>query len=185
MIAIAADCLIFELATGERIPYLPDMLSVELAGGAIELFDSEFVRDATEAVFHYFKHELGRQAVSISEFGEALEKVLRGFALSAQRAAPPETDQQAFEVNLDSLALEVGQGRELFFFPRLRAELQRSLQRSPRRLRLRGLRGCVKRLAGAQRWSPRCRTLEAEIVDFLSECLRAESAPSEFALLVE
>ena len=66
------------------------MVSVELAGGTAELFDSEFVRHATKAVFHYFKHELGRQTVSVREFAGALEKVLRGFAVTAQLSAPPD-----------------------------------------------------------------------------------------------
>ena len=83
------------------------------------------------------------------------------------------------------LALESGQGRELFFFPRLRAELQRHLQQAPRVVRFRGLRGCVKQLTGARRWSRRCETLEVEIVDYLRQCLGAESGPVEFSLLVE
>ena len=83
------------------------------------------------------------------------------------------------------LAHESGQGCELVFFPRLRAELQRHLQRAPHVLRFHGLRGCVKRLTGSRRWSLRCRTLEVEIVDYLRECLSAEPAPTEFALLVE
>ena len=90
MITLAADCLLFELATGERIPYSADMVSVEMAGGTAELFDSEFVHHATKAVFHYFKHELGRQSVTVGEFAAALEKVLRGFAATAQLARQPD-----------------------------------------------------------------------------------------------
>jgi hypothetical protein len=83
------------------------------------------------------------------------------------------------------LARESGQGGELFFFPRLRAELHRHLEQAPRVLRFRGLRGCVKQLTGARRWSQRCRSLEGEIVAYLRQCLRAESALREFALMVE
>jgi hypothetical protein len=185
VITLAADCLLLELATGECIPYSADMISVELAGSTTELFDSEFVRDATKAVFHYFKHELGRQRVSLVEFEGALQKVLRNFAATAQLSAPPDSSRRVMEYDLRWLALESGQGLELCFFPRLRAELQRYLQQSPRVLRLRGLRGCVKQLTGAQRWNRRCRTLEAEIVNYLRGCLIAEPALTEFALLVE
>ena len=185
MIALAADCLVFELATGESIPYSADMVSVELAGDTTELFDAEFVRHATKAVFHYFKHELGRQTVTVGEFAGALEKVLRGFAATAQLAAPPQPGSSVLEYDLCRLALESGPGRELFFFPRLRAELQRHLQQAPRLLRFRGLRGCVKQLTGARRWSSRCQTLEGEIVAYLRECLSAEPVPVEVALLVE
>jgi hypothetical protein len=73
----------------------------------------------------------------------------------------------------------------LLFFARLRAELQRRLRQAPRVLRFRGLRGCVKQLTGARRWSLRCRNLEGEIVAYLRQCLSAESAPEAFALVVE
>jgi hypothetical protein len=185
MITLAADCLLFEMPTGESIPYSADMVSVELAGDTTTLFDAEFVRHATKAVFHYFKHELGRQTVSVGEFAGALEKALRGFAGTAQPAPVPESGLRVLEYDLCRLALESGQGRELVFFPRLRAELQRHLERAPRVLRFRGLRGCVKQLAGARRWSPRCQTLEGEIVAYLRECLSAGPAPAELALLVE
>jgi hypothetical protein len=52
-------------------------------------------------------------------------------------------------------------------------------------VRFRGLRGCVKQLAGARRWGPRCRTLEGEIVAYLRECLSAEPGPLDCALWVE
>jgi hypothetical protein len=185
VITLAADCLVFELASGESVPYSADMVSVELAGDTTELFDSEFVRHATKAVFHYFKHELGRQTVSTREFAGALEKVLRGFAVTARLFTPPDSESRVVEYDLCRLAHESGHGRELFFFPRLRAELQRHLQQAPHVLRFCGLRSCVKQLTGARRWGRRCQTLESEIVDYLRECLRAEPAPVEFALLVE
>ena len=185
MITLAADCLLFELPSGESVPYSAEMVSVELAGDPGGLFDPEFIGHATKAVFHYFKHELGRQAVSASEFAGALEKVLRGFAATAQVSATPNSEPRVLESDLCRLAHESGLGRELVFFPRLRAELQRHLQQSPRVLRFRGLRGCVKQLTGARRWGLRCRTLEEEIVAYLRECLSAEPAPVEVALLVE
>jgi hypothetical protein len=181
MITLAANCLVFEMATGESIPYSADMLSAELVVGATELFDSEFVDHATKAVFHYFKHELGRQRVSVEEFETALHNVLCGFAATAHCGASP----RIREYDLRGLALESGPARELVFFPRLRAELQRQLQESPRVLRFRGLRGCVKQLTGARRWNRRCRSLESEIVEYLRHCLSAQPAPMEIALMVE
>ncbi len=185
MIALASNCLLFELPNGESIPYSADMVEVELAQDTGGLFDPEFVSNATKAVFHYFKHELGRQSVSVGEFAGALEKVLRGFAATAQSPLTPQSGARVLESDLYRLAQESGQGRELVFFPRLRTELQRHLRQGPRMLRFRGLRGCVKHLAGTRRWSPRCQTLEGEIVAFLRECLSAEPGPVDFALLVE
>ena len=68
MIALASDCLTFRLTSGESIPYSAEMLSVELVGETARWFDSEFAHQAAKAVFHYFKHELGRHAVSVGEF---------------------------------------------------------------------------------------------------------------------
>ncbi|HOC55609.1 MAG TPA: hypothetical protein PKI20_08315 [Verrucomicrobiota bacterium] len=185
MIALGSDWLLFELANGESIPYSADMVEVELAQDTDGLFDPEFVSHATKAVFHYFKHELGRQRVSVGEFTGALEKVLRGFAATAQPPVAPQSASRVPESDLCRLAQESGQGRELIFFPRLRTELQQHLRQGPRMLRFRGLRRCVKHLTGARRWSPRCQTLEGEIVAFLRECLSAEPGPVDFALLVE
>jgi hypothetical protein len=185
MITLASDCLLFEMATGETIPYSADMASTELTGDNAGLFDSEFVQHATNAVFHYFKHELGRQTVSFGEFAGALEKVLCGFAATAQLSTEAKARPGVLEFDLCRLADESGPGSELFFFPRLRAELQRHLQQVPRVLRFRGLRGCVKQLTGARRWNLRCQSLEGEIVAYLRQCLRAEPAPEEFALVVE
>jgi hypothetical protein len=185
MITLASDCLLFELASGESVPYSADMVSVELEDDTAELFDEEFVRHAANAVFHYFKHELGRQTVSVGEFAEALEKLLRGFAATARQSKGADLRPRVLESDLHLLARELGQGCELLFFARLRAELQQHLQQSPRVLRFRGLRGCVKQLTGARRWGLRCQELEGEIVAYLRQCLRATSAPDEFSLMVE
>jgi hypothetical protein len=52
-------------------------------------------------------------------------------------------------------------------------------------VRFRGLRGCVKQIAGARRWSQRCEQLEDQIISFLRECLNAETAQNKCALMVE
>lgn len=185
MIMLAGDYLLLELPSGESMPCSPDLLSRELLGGMTELFDSEFVEHATNAVCHYFKHELGRQSVTVGEFRGALEKVLQGFAATAQSAAPPAPPPLVVEYDLGRLALESAAGCELFFFPRLRADMQQHLRQGPRVLRVRGLRDCVKQLAGAERWSRRCEALEGEIVTYLRQCLSAEPAPADITLVLE
>ena len=130
MIALASDCLIFQTPSGESVPYSADMVCGELSGGSVELFDPEFVRHAASAVFHYFKHELRRQSVSLSEFTGALEKVLGGFAITAPPPNQPESQPDMLESDLFRLACESGEGCELFFFPRLRAELRQQLQQA-------------------------------------------------------
>jgi hypothetical protein len=185
VIALAEDCLLFDLGTGEYVPYSAEMVSVELNCSASEAFDPEFVHHATKAVFHYFKHEQGRRTVTVMEFAGALQKVLRGFAATAWPAHRPAPSPPVQEYDLCRLALESGQGRELFFFPRLRVELQRYLRQDSRVVHFRGLRGCVKQLTGARRWTRRCQALESEIVDYLRQCLSAEPGPVEVSLVVQ
>ena len=184
MITLASDCLLFQMANGESVPFSADMISVELAGNTAYWFDQEFVTHAAKAVFHYFRAELGRQMVTVAEFAEAMEKVLGGFG---ERPAVPKTAAlpSVLESDLGRLAREFGQGCELIFFPRLRHELRQHLQQAPKLLRFRGLRDCVKELVGAQRWSVRCQGLEEQIICFLRECLSAEGGKAEFAMVVE
>jgi hypothetical protein len=188
MIALASDCLLFRTGAGETVPYSAEMVSGELTGVSVEMFDPEFVNHAANAVFHYFKHELGRHTVSLGEFAGALENVLRGFAVTARSASVAESRPEPPESDLSELARESGPGGDLFFFPRLRAELRQRIQQlnhGLRVLRFHGLRECVMELAGARHWSPRCRSLEEHIVNYLRECLSAETGHAEFALIVE
>jgi hypothetical protein len=185
MITLASDCLLFQTPSGESVPYSADMISIEVGGDTPPHFDSEFVDQATKAVFHYFKHDQSRTTVTIGEFADALEKVLHGLAPAPASIEEPKPSR-SLETDLRRLAMESGQGCELFFFPLLREELRQHLQKSPRVVRFHGLRGCVKQLAGARRWTGRCRDLHRQIVDYLRECLHAERAKAcEISLVVE
>jgi len=198
MIALAYDCLLFQTSNGESIPFSAEMISVELTGEGIGAFDQEFLKDAASAVFHYFKHDLGRVTVTVGEFAGALEKVLRGFGLQSEadeqngeqvQDLPAEEEvsgeRRVLKLDLRTLACESGKGFELFFFPRLRDELRQQLAQEPEVLHFRGLRSCVKQLTGARRWGPRCQTLQDQIVEFLRNCFTSEANQPNCALLVE
>lgn len=81
MILMHPDYLLFRVGNGETIPCSAEVATVELLGDACALCDPELVRGAASAVLHYFKHELGRDCVSVAEFAEALARVLRSFGL--------------------------------------------------------------------------------------------------------
>src|SRR5262245_40186495 len=185
MITLASDNLLFQLANGESVPFSAQMISLELGGESSGNFDPHFVQHAANAVFHYFKHDLGRLTVTVGEFAGALEKVLRGFGLSAQSIENKNAKPGLLESDLQQLAFESGKGCDLFFFPRLRDELRLQLRREPRMLRFHGLRSCVKQLTGARRWCLRCQTLHDQIVGYLRECLNAEPRQNDCALLVD
>ena len=184
MILLHSDCLLFQLKNGESIPCSAGMISVEIVGEVNGLLDPEMLRHAAASVFHYFKFELEREAVTIGEFSIALEKVLGhlGYTIHAGDATRA---RDISETDLGLLARESSDNLELFFFPRLRDELRLHLRQSPRVLRFRGLRGCAKQLAGARRWSARCELIQDQIVEYLRGCLTAEPEQPRCALVVE
>jgi hypothetical protein len=183
MITLSKDCLLFRLTNGETVPFSADMISIELTGETQGWFDPETATQAAKAVFYYFKSELCRQTVTAEEFAAAMEKALRGVDQSRwnEGVAGP----TVIEADLGLLAREAGEGGELLFFPRLRNELRQHMQQQPRVLRYHGLRTCVKQIAGARRWTGRCRDLEDQIVSFLRQCAGVEGAENELALVVE
>jgi hypothetical protein len=184
MIALHSECLVFQMNNGESIPCSPDMIAVEIVGEGNSQLEPETLRHAAASVFHYFKIELAREAVTIGEFSLALEKVLHhlGYTIHAHAADRP---GEISDADLGQLANETGGSLELFFFPRLRDELRIRLRSGPRVVRFRGLRGCVKQLAGARRWTSRCEDLQDQIVAYLRGCLTAETAQHACALVVE
>jgi len=189
MIQLRSDCLIFKTSDGESVPCTADWVTFELLGESAELIDPEIVHNASAAVLHYFKEELNRQHVSVGEFAQALEKVLRQFGLSVYADAEvlkeePELPRRAMVSDLRVLAVGANKGFELLFFPQLRQEVKRRLGESPEVLRFVGLRGCVKQLTGAQRWSRRCDTLSDQIVEFLRQCWHSENVSSSCSLVV-
>jgi len=183
MITLSADCLLFQMSNGESVPFSSDMISVELMGDTVQWLDPDLVKQAAKAVFHYFKHELGRQSVTTGDFAAALEKVLRGFKLNPR--SPAAVNRNVLESDLWQLARETGEARELVFFPRLREELRLQLRNEPGVLRFNGLRACVKHLVGADRWGLRCKSLEEQIVEYLRQCLNSEAKPADMALIVQ
>ncbi len=185
MIALQSGCLLFQLASGESVPCSAEMISVELTGNAEGLLDPEVLRHATASVFHYFKNELERESVTVGEFALALEKVLRNLGFIIRTGVMENQSREVIETDLCLFARESANSLELFFFPRLRDALRAQLRQSPRLLRFRGLRGCVKQLAGARRWSGRCERLQDHIVEYLRRCLTAEPEQSECSLVVE
>lgn len=172
MIALNSNCLLFRLANGESVPCSAEMICVEIIGSPESRIDPETLRHAAASVFHYFKYDLERETVTVGEFAGALERVLHNLGLTLY---PGPREREVLESDLSLLARESGVSLELFFFPRLRDELRFQLRQSPKLLRFRGLRGCVKRLAHARRWSARCDVLQEQIVEYLRQCLTAES----------
>lgn len=183
MILLRRDCLEFEQPDGESVPRPASQVTIELLGPAAKFVDEAAIEHAAHAVLYYFKEDLGRTSVTLGEFCLALESALRAVGLEA-KVTNPDAVPGVAETDLAQLAREADHGFELAFFRRLRDEVRRQLGETPPMLRFRGLRGCVKQLIGAKRWSARCQGLNDHIVDYLRGCLGAEARPEPCALLV-
>lgn len=193
MILLRPDCLVFKTSDGESIPCSAHDVTVELIGDSAEWLDTDLIAHAAEAVLHYFRAEKGKESVSVAEFSEALERVLRGLGIdvktSGQPADPAATNSdkpapRIVDADLRELVGESNVGGELLFFPRLRETIRRELDGTPMIIRFTGLRDCVKRLTGAKRWSAHCQSLNDQIVDYLRNCLGSERTGERCALVV-
>lgn len=188
MIQLSNDCLVFQLSDGQAVPCSVERFTLELVGDAGASVDPEIIRNAATAVLHYFRQELNRSWVTLGEFTEALEKVLRSFGLhvsaSAVTGAAAESSSPEDVADLAVLSLASGNLCELAFFNHLRAALREKLTVSPQLVRFKGLRHCAKRLTGARRWCNRSERMSDQIVDFMRGCLTAEARGAECALMV-
>lgn len=187
MILLRPDCLVFETAAGEHIPCTAKEVTFELVGEAAKWLDAETIENAAAAVLHYFKSERGQEAVSVAQFASALEKVFVELGLEVKMSevtespSPPPPCRRVIEADLRGFAVD---GGELFLFPRLRDEVRRQLDGTPRVLRFHGLRDCVKQITGAKRWGAQCSALSDQIVDYLRTCFSQEKSGAGSALVV-
>jgi hypothetical protein len=180
--------LIFRTSDGDQIPCSAEWVTLELMGNSAALIDPEVVQNAATAVLHYFKHELGKEFVSVAEFAVALEKALHGFGLTIYADDRPQAGtaqkKSVVNFNLQELADGVDKGFELLFFPNLREQLKNKMEQAPDVVRFHGLRGCVKQLVGTARWTRRCQNLNDQIVDYLRHCWQTDGAGRSCALIV-
>ena len=183
MIQLHHDYLLLETSSGEAIPCSVELIAIQLVGKSGPIKDIELVREAAAAVLHYFKHDLGRDSVSIADFSVALGHVLGTFGVKIK---PADLDApHVVEVSdLRQLARDCGKAFELAFFPFLREELRKKLSESPSVLKFQGLRACVKQLLGAKRWTTQCQDLNDQIVDYLRQCLTSEDRSASCGLVV-
>lgn len=185
MIQLHPDYLMFELSNGDSVPCSAETVTFELIGDAADNIDPEVIKNAAAAVLHYFQEDLQRDHVSVGEFSEALEKVLRGFGLEVNSAPDLKNDEPAIKSDLNSIARQTAEAGELMFFQCLRKELRDQLEKAPAgRLSFSGLRPCVKHLLGATRWSQRCEGMSDRIVAYVRDCLTRECPERGFAVMI-
>ncbi len=175
MIRLHPDCLIIKMSSGEQFPCPAEIVTVELIGDAASWMSEEVVKNVAAAVLHFFKEEQGRDVVSVAEFSEVLEDVLQGFGYTVGNYGLGKGKRMVRNTNINDIIPEAEGELELAMYQRLRTEMKRLLENPPDELRFSGLRGCVKRVLHAQRWSAKCQALNDQIVAFLRECLDAHA----------
>jgi hypothetical protein len=184
MIQLKPDCLVFQTSDGEHVPCSAEWITIELMGEDAAWVDPVIIQNVSAAVLHYFKEELNKEFISVSEFAIALEKALRGFGLTVYADREPAGEVCVASSSLQDLARRAGENFELLFFPHLRAEMRSKMEQSPQVLRFHGLRDCVKQLTGAERWTRHCQNLNDQIVDYLRTCWRTEPSSQSCSLVV-
>src|SRR5262245_13184801 len=126
VIQLHHDYLLFKTGVGEAVPYSAEQVTIEMIGEYASVINPIFLQQVAAAVLHYFRHDLGREQVTLAEFSAALEGVLRRFGFTV--SSDSEVSLSSIEASdLRELISETGKALELAFFPRLRAELQTKL----------------------------------------------------------
>ncbi|MBL67656.1 MAG: hypothetical protein CMO74_04255 [Verrucomicrobiales bacterium] len=181
MIQLHTDCLVFETSDGEAIPCSAQDVTVELLGEAARELDEQIVEEAAAAALYFFKQELNRNVVSVGEFTMALERILRGFGYKVK---PIHDNAREAETNLHDLAHQAGEGLEMVFFCTLRDQIHADLNGKPEVLRVKGLRDAVRKLTGAEHWTPRCQKLNDQIVDYLRDIVARHRQEAKLTLMI-
>jgi hypothetical protein len=182
MILLHRDYLLIKNGQGQIIPCTAELVAIQVIGEAASFLDPEIVHEAAVAVLHYFKEDLGCNTVSVAEFSRVLEQALHALGVRLDGPMPDKPISHSFD--LRKLASGAGRSFELGFFPTLRDELRQRLSGAPTVLRFHGLRGCVKQLMGAKRWSDRCQSLNDQIVAYLRACLETEGLVESCGLVI-
>ena len=185
MISLASDCLLFQLANGESVPFSAEMISVEVSGDSAGSSNriSSNTRPTRSSITSRTTSAARR---SPSPNSPARWKKSCAASASCRPRRPEAVTPRPPVLDADLLHWRANPGWVVncFSFPAC-ATNYGPLRSEPRLVRFHGLRGCVKQLAGARRWSPRCQTLQVQIVEYLRECLSAETRAGECALLVD
>lgn len=185
MIRLRSDCLIIQISGGEQFPCSVEVVTAELMGKAADWMSQEAIQNVTAAVLHFFREEQEQEVVSVAEFSEVLEGVLQNLGYSVGEAAASAKQKRLIRnADVNDLIRECEGELELAMYQRLREEMKHMLKNTPSELRFSGLRGGVKRVLRARRWSRRCQTLNDQIVSFMRQCF-AEHAPADCLLVVK
>ena len=148
------------------------------AARAADHEDFPLVEEVRNGIELYLEHKCALRLLRLEELFERMRKMLvkigcERIAEKLEPLAPPLT------VSLIGAANAAGNGFELAFFGKIRAELTLLHRAGAEVIRFTGLRESTLILRGEEKWDKRCETLLAEIEAFLKAC-DCESRESRF-----
>jgi hypothetical protein len=164
MIQLRQDIAWVRAEDGRLMPFDTDRLtkSIEQACEFVGHADRLLAESVAAAIHHYVGEQESDRTISASEISRIVLMVLSTLTRDCIARAYARRREWT-EIRLDELG-----GFELDFYRQLDEALRTaSVTDETSMMQLRGLRACVMRLCGAQRWGESCRALADEIVDFV------------------
>lgn len=167
MIALPTEFPFIRVSRGNLAKCEPSWLQETLrrAASAADM-PAWLAEDVSKGVEAYLRHHYPGTVIEMSELFERIRSTLASLGLEDLAAHIAEIPPPV-KISLSHLARRAGPGYELAFFQLLKDQVRSAADGGTRYLLCYGLRPCVKRLATTEKWSPRCRRLEAEIKAFL------------------
>lgn len=185
MIQLGSEILLLVLSSGEQIPCSQQTIGAELRRQYSWNTEPEVMEAVAMAVWHYFRRDLKRDSVPASEFLKALRRVFLELDLSNEANAPVIPVHSVCECNLADCISANDSPLELEFYPKIRMVLRACLAKTPRLLRIRGLRTLSQWFAGSRRWDARCRQTRNQILNFLRDCVKTEGGSQTCPVVIE
>ena len=141
-------------------------VALQRAAREAQLEDFPFLADIRNGVVEYLECKCSLRMLKVGELYDRVRRMLvtigcESIASKLEPIAPPVT------VSLVATAMEAGNGFELAFFEKLRAELSSLRQEGAEQIHFTGLRESSLILRGTSKWNRHCEKLHGEIEEFL------------------
>jgi hypothetical protein len=140
--------------------------SIHLAAAEAGQADMLLAESVAAAVYLFARDCQPQHIIAAGEVARIVVSILTALGCADMARAYARRRSQT-EIRLDELAVGADAVFELDFYRRLDAALRAAS--GDALVQLRGLRSCVKRLRGAQRWGAGCRALAEDIVGFVRD----------------
>jgi hypothetical protein len=166
MILERQDLTWVESADGRRTPFDEARLiaSIQTAANRIG-HDSELLAESVAAAIHSYARDCtSDRTIEAGEIQDVVASVLHMLGYDEIERAYMRR-RQLSEIRLDELVTQSGAGFELNFYHQLDHALLSAADEKLALLHVRGLRSCVMRLRGANRWGASCSALAEDIVE--------------------